>query len=194
MGSTTRPTVHQPLDLLGAIGLLAAVAAGLALIRATGYEIYNEESYAKLSFPRFVLTHVPGTVSWLVAPMLVALSLAVLILGRTRWPAPWRRWARQPGVVGPMAVVATLAIDGAWYAAIWAANPKLNPTLLASAVGRWGNLGFVAIASGWLGLWSTGRWRRPLRWSDRLGVWLGWLWLGSWSTALACSVILFALR
>jgi len=162
-------------------------------VKTTGIQI-NSGTFGTGSLFSKLVPQLPGIVTNLVIPILAALMVAALILGRFPPRTSWRRWLKQPGVLGPLAVLAAITIDGSWYAAIQMANPRSYPHVIQSAISRWGNLGFVALIASWSTVWLPGRWVRPSSWPERLGFCLGIAWLGCWLLAMVASVIWSAMR
>jgi hypothetical protein len=138
----------------------------------------------------------------LAAPFVMAWTLAILVLRLRRPRDRWNRLVRQPGLVaGLMAVLvlawrligfATMCVRVIGQPTLWILNVRHGA--LSGAVAGWPprNLLFetdhyldtmatigVAVASSWMLLLATGRWRPERTWIDRAGRVLGWFWIAS---------------
>ncbi len=182
--------------ILDAMVLLAAMASGFAISKAIGGLFYLRGSQLDAADPLFerVVQYVPGLVHDVIAPILTMTSFAILILGRIPPRPSWRRWVRQPGVLGPLAIVVAIAIDGGVSVAITAASPRREFRFLETTVAQWIRIGSFALVASWLTLRLSGRWRRPLAWPGRAGVWLGIAWLACWAASISCAILYQAIR
>jgi hypothetical protein len=187
--------------LSDAIILLTATAVGLAVFRP-----YNAltQVYWLPPFPfapRF-MGWVNGLWSCLVlaSPFAMAWTLAILAL-RLRRPRPrWRRLVRQPGFIAGFMAALVLALRLCGFAtmqwrvgrdpglALW--SPRVTRPTGHIVAGNFGYLSFdtdhflgtmamigIAIASSWLLMRASGRWRPERTWIDRAARALGWFWI-----------------
>jgi hypothetical protein len=139
----------------------------------------------------------------LAAPLAMAWTLAILALRLRRPRDRWSRLVRQPGLVAGLMAASVLAWRLVGFATMCArliGRPTLNILTVRSRAlsGSWGggwppdNLLFetdhyldtmatigVAVASSWILLLSTGRWRAEASWIDRAGRVLGWFWIAA---------------
>jgi hypothetical protein len=115
---------------------------------------------------------------WTLAPLVV----------RLRQPRPnWRRWIRQAGMTACVAAVAATAICAGfagctfllrWWVDgttslppnYWASTPLFDDLLAGTG---------VAVAAVWVTQAVTGFWRPSTDWIDRLGRFLGCLWIAA---------------
>lgn len=128
---------------------------------------------------------------WIVdAPYIVApvgIALAGLITWGTPRPRRWRMATRRPGVAAGVAVL--LIITGDLFTTTYEIIRGLTSGDEYRTVrrpSRWplsGEHAAVAVASAWVLLAMSGRWRREPGWLDALGIALGvsWLLLFAWS-------------
>jgi hypothetical protein len=139
----------------------------------------------------------------LAAPLAMAWTLAILAL-RLRHPRDrWTRLVRQPGLVAGLMAASVLAWRLVGFATMCArliGRPTVNILTVRSRAlsGSWGggwppdNLLFetdhyldtmatigVAVASSWILLLASGRWRAEASWIDRAGRVLGWFWIAT---------------
>lgn len=157
--------------LLDAMILVAALAAGLSVVRYT-QPIEGEYVGRGLTGARLgVLLGLLRLFGW--SPLLGAgtLALAAVRLRRPRPPAAtlWRR----PGFVATVAAAAGMALSALLVAPFLAARGReiRQWTWLASFP-----VGF-SVAGAWAVLWLSGRWRAAPEAIDRLGRLVGALWL-----------------
>lgn len=155
--------------------LVAASAVGLLLVReyaASLHIVYRRASASRL------LEVVEG-----VSECLAAAGMVALIPIRLQRPRPGlRRLARQPGFAACCALAAVLALGflqglvlvlfrdvqkawgGTWpFQQLWEIGVAFR--------------GPFAVAGAWLVLLLSGRWRAEPSWVDRLGRFLGMVWL-----------------
>jgi len=153
--------------ILDAMILVAATAAGCALLRAMSLPRLD-------GLPRTAFIAQAGVQA--AVPFLVTLTPALFIL-RLRRPRPrWRRLARQPGMVA-CCVATLILIFGILH--IIPINPSLLRSLPVSPRGSIffrGDAGF-GVAGAWLILALGGCWRPEPRWIDRFGRALGLAWI-----------------
>jgi hypothetical protein len=114
-----------------------------------------------------------------VIPILLAWTVAVLLLSLRR-PCPrWRRVARGPGFIAAVMVllgVAELAsefVPVQWSARAWPSAERLA-VLLPAIAGRVGPL----LTGAWVATALAGHWGSGPSWVERFGRWLGAAWLG----------------
>ena len=118
-------------------------------------------------------------------PLFGGWTLVVPVL-RLRQPRPaWRKLSRQPGMTACVAAMAGMAfcagvagfavllrwgIDGQtqFGSSFWYRTPVLDDIIIYAG---------VSVAAVWATQISTGRWRKPADWVDRLGRVLGVIWV-----------------
>ena len=133
-----------------------------------------------------VIERVKGVFGFLL-PLLGAWALALPVL-RLRKPRPaWRRLNRQPGFTACIAAlagmafcagVAGLAVLLRWWvdgqtqlgSRFWYRTPVLDDLIIYAG---------VSVAGVWATQIVTGRWRKSADWIDRLGRFLGGLWVAA---------------
>jgi hypothetical protein len=181
--------------VLDAIVLLAAIASGFAISKAAGTPsyVFGGDSHDSGPMLHRVVSKGPAFLIGIVAPILASSSLATLCLALIPPRPAWRRWIRQPGVLGPLAIAVVVAIDGARDAAIATTAPR-HSFYLDGAIYGWARLAFAALVASWMTLWLLARWRSPLAWTDRAGVWLCIGWIACSIAATACGIIDGAIR
>jgi hypothetical protein len=138
----------------------------------------------------------------MVAPHLVALTIAWLVARLRRPRPPLRRLVRRPGTVACLVALASLLVIVLWAATTLtmgsgfgrgyvvafgelAVRADRQPTIdLRPGIisGSWlfaymDRVSF-AIAGAWLQVWLSRRWRPEPTGFDRLGRAIGWLWIG----------------
>lgn len=161
--------------ILDAMLLVAAVASGIAVERATDYDLHARLvrgrtrggeivavlDYAQSKYLPFAMT---GT---------IALMASRLIPPRASFP----RLARQPGAVACFVATLTISILAAWVASVH----LFRPGRYHRPFGLWGYCLYVsfAVISGWSCLALSGRWRAEPSWVDRAGRLIGMVWIGS---------------
>jgi hypothetical protein len=157
--------------LLDGMILVGFAAVGFAGFKA-GLELYSEIDYqVQMSFEAVLLL-----ATWLV------------LIYRLRRPRPSIRiLTRQPGAVACFAVVVVHVILG-FQASIMAIAP---PMVLPAGVRVWPGPGLLiwwflssmntpygaVVLVCWALLVLGRRWRPELGWIDRLGRWIGWVWI-----------------
>lgn len=175
---------ERPFTLLDAMILIAAVAVGLVIVRATwpdwDFVLRHEVKGAIASSSRHGAL---GTRLFLgvqhfihmALPMLAALSAAALCL-RLRPPRPTtRRLVREPGYLASAIACLLVLLSTIWMLGMLVAAPStVRPTVMF--VTHYDRLG-LGILGLWIGLLWTGRWRPRSSWIDRLGRSLGWAWI-----------------
>ena len=151
----------------------AFVAGGLALARETASHVRQasagNDKYLK------ALQNLDRDLTW-AYPVLACLTLGWLVM-RLRQPRPRLvLMARQPGVAAALAVGVILApaVVAAVAVAGWG-NPYRWVTPLTTT---WPKVG-PAVAMIWLALFVTGRRRSERGWIDRIGRFLGALWIAT---------------
>ena len=139
----------------------------------------------------------------LAAPLVMAWTLAILALRLRRPRDRWIRLVRQPGLVAGLMAASVLAWRLLGFATMYPrviGRPRLNILTVRSGAlsGIWGggwppdHLLFetdhfldtmaiigVAVASSWILLLASGRWRPERSWIDRAGRVLGWFWIAA---------------
>jgi hypothetical protein len=169
-----------------ALILIAGLAAGLALVRATSPEYSPGQLREVLLSPRggwtpwhaFGLTLELGVILFI--PFVVGWTPACLLLQLARPRPPWRRLRRRPGFVACLIatafVIATLAVAAVLLATgIWEARPSSDRYFLAHVLG--GLLAGAGVATGWSTMKLCGACRPAPTWPDRLGRLTGAVWV-----------------
>jgi hypothetical protein len=173
-----RPATPRKLTILDAMILVAAVACGFPLGRATAGVVY----YDGPGHEQNVVARCADRPVRAVLPFLMTLTTAALFI-RLRRPRPrWRRLARQPGMAACCAAVVPIAFVSIGFAGLkWQLEP--NATLWC---GDWradplfGGCGYLAgvwVLTTWLVLALGRRWRAERSAIDRLGRIVGVAWL-----------------
>jgi len=182
-----KTAVPRTLTLFDAVVLVAATASAFALFRIMRIDYL---AGGRQLFFALIVQHGAETI----LPFLMMWSLAVAGL-RLRQPRPpFRKLARQPGMIACCAVMLTLVIEvigiivGELMLLPNAVIPRTIPPYVALSLGR-GILhnvrGIVvlqsnaggAVAAAWLILKLAGVWRSEPTWIDRFGRALGVSWL-----------------
>jgi len=192
------PPAHRTLTLADVMVLIAMTAVGLASYVLLDGALFGAGRYFFGLFRRplgpwcseEVLDLISGVVA-LLLPLVGGWTLALPVL-RFRRPRPSRRrLGRQSGVLACIAATAGMALfAGAvgclvllrwsfgsrmvaptrtWRYA-WAGDILLDHLVVSAG---------LSVVSVWVVQALTGRWRRPADWIDRLGRWLGWLWIAA---------------
>jgi hypothetical protein len=189
MGAPT----ERRFTLADGLALVAATAAGLALMRvafgATLAMILRDITYLP-SRPEEVLDRVATLLLVLVMSCLATWTVAVALLVLRRPRPGLRRLVRRPGAMACLAAgVATLANLAIYLAAEGSRLAEMSnwagPILVSSI------LAGTAVASCWLTMAASGRWRAERAWLDRLGRALGFAWLASYPLLLWLAVRYF---
>lgn len=160
----------RPFTILDAMILVAATAVGLALARTIVGDAIM----------------MPRSPMWVARPityLLLAWTLAFLPLRLRNPRPPLRRLMRQPGMVACAAVAVVVLIDATSWGTYWAkAGPRTAGLMLERFWRGHSQHPGPAVAVAWLGL-ALGRRARPEPgWIDRIGRFIGVLWL----LTLAC--------
>ena len=153
--------------------LVAAVAIGIAIMKGYSPERYTYPftPITPVSWSIHLATVVPMW-SYYMLPLPSALTLAVLLMG-FRQPRPvLHRLMRQPGMVACCASVATLGF-GALFLALEYHRPTWHEIAFEQTAYAMG----CSVASAWIVLALTGRWRALPTWIDRSGRLLGVYWI-----------------
>jgi hypothetical protein len=162
--------------VLDTIILVAAMAPGLAVLRARGLIFWAPRGGG---LP--LILEYANLLPLAILPFLMGLSAATLILGLFRPRLESLLLFRRAGRVGCAAAALGMAVD-------------ILPFLVSRAIGGWASgdgdlahLAFVrlqfawsvpvAIEGAWAALALGGRWRRRRGWVDGLGVRLGFAWI-----------------
>ena len=187
--------------LSDAIVLMTATAVGLAVFKP-----YYAVTYVYWGPPFGFATRLSGWIGglWscliLASPFAMAWTLAILGLRLGRPRPRWRRLVRQPGFVAGLLAAAVLAFRLCGFATLrWRVGSDPGLAVWSPRVVRpsgcivAGNLGYLAfdtdhflgtmamigfaVASSWMLMVLSGRWRPETSWIDRAGRMLGWFWL-----------------
>jgi hypothetical protein len=162
--------------VLDAAILVAAMAPGLAVLRARGLIFWAPRGGGLqliLDYSHLLLLAI--------LPFLMALSAATLVLGLIRPRIDSLLLFRRAGMVACAAATLGMAVD-------------ILPYLASVAISGWtgsdgdmARLGFIRLQAAWSvpvaieGAWAAlalgGRWRRGRGWVDGLGVRLGFAWI-----------------
>jgi hypothetical protein len=162
--------------LSDALVLVAATAAGLVPARSLSF-LSSTRRATLFAGSRFNITLKEGMV--LVLPVLLAWTVAVLILSLHRPGPSWRRVGKGPGFVAAVAVLLGLAqlasefVPVQWSARAWP-DAERYAVLLPALANRAG----PPLVGAWVALALAGLWRPGRTWVERFGRWLGAAWLG----------------
>jgi hypothetical protein len=181
----TAPSPARRFGLLDAMLLVAAIACGVAVNRATWPVFvflpaptpFPAGPFPAPRIPNYQLSlHVAGLIQ-LAMPHLIFLSFAAIGL-RLRRPRPsWRRLVHMPAFVVPLVVLLVASVAGAHQFALWHAPWLPRRVWSGSAIFTLtcGSVGFSALAS-WLTLAIVGC-RSERSWIDFFGraIGIGWL-------------------
>lgn len=179
------------MTVLDGMILVAASAAGFALIRATGLSLSIP---APASLPRLRYFAVVEHALSVFTPLLTTWTLSFPVI-RLLQPRPRLRWlARQPGMAGCCAASLFVLVEASWI--------LLMATVVRQPVAR-GYLGSperyslqyvpevaFSVAGAWLTLAMGGRWRPEPSWIDRLGRILGGAWIAVYLTRRTCILLI----
>jgi hypothetical protein len=162
----------RPGNLLDAMILISAIALGLAAARCW----YDQPGYVG-TWPLDVQS-ICDLVAWVLLP----LSLALIVI-RLRKPHPrWRRLVRQPGFQASLLV--GLATVARLLGNHWGYRPTLFEFFLIGIGFRQANDVVPIMSIGWLLTALVGARRPEPGTIDRLGLALGWAWIGLWVVTL----------
>jgi hypothetical protein len=185
--STTKPSSPRVFTLFDAIVMVAATGSGFALFKVMQIRYLA-------GFGRSLLVMIPVGVTETMIPFLTMWSLAVAGLSLRQPRQPFRKLARQPGMIACCAAMLPLVIE---LVAIIVGELILPPN---AVVGRTippyvirslprrimhdvrGSMVLQANAGGtvavaWLILALAGMWKSEKSWLDRFGRVLGILWI-----------------
>ena len=178
----------RPFNLLDAVILLAAVAAGLAWARAdiaatiwarerpSGTIMGNHMLMRPVTFSDRLFTFRRGAVRFL------ACATAASLLLQLRAPRPHAaRLMRQPGAVAVATAVAYNVVVAGGFALAFFIRAKYKPQwsdYTAQAIDVHGTA--MAITAAWVILALSGRWRAEPTWIDRSCRVIGLAWIGLW--------------
>jgi len=186
--STPAPRKFATADLMI---LVAGFAAGIAWTQAS-----LDDPNATLGEDLETATAIPWRLllePWIEAPTPIMASIgAALLVCRLRPPRPsLRRLARQPGAVALACMGLMLTTEGVLLLLGWALQTLLDwasprrflpnffpvfPPKSWTLAHQYHEVG-MAIASCWLALYLSGRWKPEPTWLDRLGRFLGIYWI-----------------
>jgi hypothetical protein len=194
-----RTSQNRRCTLLDVMALVAATAIGLSLTRTYSLEALNNNLEHYPFIPRILLTIWEAILAVLPVPAMWSIALFGL---RLRRPHPPLRWlVRQPGFVAAGAVTLVGAIRLAGFLALIARTlgnhvytlgalfdafamtvsyrgPVNVATVYNTAYFASSAFGTsTAVATAWLLLAVSGRWRSEPVWLDRLGRGLGTFWI-----------------
>lgn len=166
--------------------LTAGIALGFSLIRAIAPELTKPDSWAYLAYPPGGWSPIAAyeryicAVVFMMTPLLIACTPAVLILQAAGPRPPWRRLRRQPGFVACLLATALMAIAAVigLLCLLLRGTPASRPTLERS-LELFPNIGLVGIGilCGWGAMKVCGAWRPVPSRRDRLGRLVGALWV-----------------
>jgi len=180
-----RATERRSFGITDGMVLIAATAVGLAMTRLIVPDVTPQEIWETLTTPprdgwsffdALEMFAEKGAI--LIVPSLAAWTLATLIM-RLRAPrSPWRRLTRQPGMMASLLATAVTGLVSIGSALLW---PKPNPFHSldwSPVIVMFGSLLVGSfVLSSWVTMAVCGRWRPEPTWLDRLGRFLGVLWI-----------------
>lgn len=179
------------MTLLDVMILVAVMACGIALVRASRFDATIFHNPAETG-NRWFVVDVPKTAGHWIYGLLLALApvtLAVLLI-RLRRPRPGlRRLCRQPGLAGSAASAVGLLL--ALTRMVLILNFRGQPSALSFS-NEWYEVTACtagAVTGSWFLLWLSGRWRPEPSAIDRLGRALGVLWIAGPIVANLISVL-----
>jgi hypothetical protein len=164
-----RRAADRRLTIADGMILVAAIALGLAAVQAS------------LRTMRPWTNRAARVAYWILGPSSCVAMAAVagLLVVRLRGPhPPWRRLARQPGLVAAIAAVVGLLPGAAWSAILL--RFRAGVALRFNFTEWWMLLvDFVpaVVLGSWLALALSGRWRAEPGWIDRAGRLLAVYWI-----------------
>jgi hypothetical protein len=181
--------------------LIAGLAAGLALARATSPEITAGQLRDAFLSPRggwtlwhaFGLTLELGVILFL--PFVAGWTPACLLLQLVGPRPPWRRLRRRPGFVACLIATAfvfvTLAVAAVCLATgILKAGMSSNRSFLVHVLG--GLLAGFGVTTGWSTMRLCGTCRPAPEWPDRLGRLTGAIWVAVGAISLCYAALAMA--
>jgi hypothetical protein len=167
--------------------LMAATAAGLALIRSKGMDFSQPPTNGALRIVNLVFTANRATF-----PFLMTWTPALLILGLMSPRPVWRRLFRQPGMAACSAATLVMAIElipFVLYAMTLGVETAISKGFLVRmnqlVVTYAQNVPF-SIEGAWATLVLSGLWRCERTWIDRVGTILGIVWIAGQIVEQGC--------
>jgi len=177
-----KPSPPRMPSILDAMILVAATAAGFALIRATGMDFsVPAVAVPRANYPFSGITsgmrlfiQVQHGLSALL-PFLATWTLAAVVI-RLRQPRPrLRKLVRQPGTIACVTAMTSVGLQAMWILPLLAVGDRfLHPRTLFITYGP--NVGLTVLGA-WITLALGGWWRSEPSWIDRLGRALGLAWI-----------------
>lgn len=201
-GPQRHKRLSRPFTILDAMTLVAASAVGFMNVRFYTTGLLEFELIMRSTVPRLCLTVYLYLLAAL--PLPLVWSLAGFLLGLRRPRPSYRRLIRQPGFIACVAVSLVITIRVTGFLTLLLRTALKNLTLLnldsyeaftipftrlskgpiltfaAYAGPFFSTTAFgasAAVASAWLLLYASGRWRSEANWLDRMGRLLGWFWI-----------------
>ena len=191
---------HRRFTLADSLILIAGLAAGLGLVKATSPGVTPGQIWDAFAHPRggWSLWHAFGITvelgAILVIPFVAAWTPACLVVQVTNPRPPWRRLRRQPGFVACLiaSVISIAAVVIAstciWFS-LWEVSGSSGEHLKAHILG--GILAGSGVLWGWVTMRLCGVCRPSPAWRDRLGRFTGavWIVLGAICAVYICLAI-----
>src|SRR5262245_16769334 len=202
-GRCTMSHAEQPrrFAISDVLVLIAGLAAGLALARATSPEFTTRQLRDALLRPRggWTLWHAFGLTlelgMFFFIPFVAGCTPACLLLQLARPRPPWRRLRRRPGFVACLIatafVVVTLSIAMVLLAtSAWEFRLSSDRYLVAHVLG--GLLAGFGVTAGWSTMKLCGACRPAPAWPDRLGRLTGAIWVAVGAISLCYAAVAMA--
>lgn len=167
---------YRRFALSDALVLVAATSAGFVPARSLSF-LSSARKTGVFGGSRFNIALKEGMV--FVIPILLAWTVAVLLLSLRRPRPRWRRVASGPGFVAAVVVLLAVAELASEFVPVqcaareWPSAERLA-VLLPAIAGRAGPL----LTGAWVALALAGLWGSAPWWVERFGRWLGAAWLG----------------
>lgn len=172
------PAGARRLTSLDAMTLVAAAAAGFALLRATWAGFWPSHGYSWPSGGMSARAYLDAAARQAIGagpPVVLCLTLGYFAVRLRGARPPLRRLARQPGTAACLAVLPAIALMVAAYVVVNAVPGRVLEFWYAMLL-----LTYLA-GPAVLGVWFTrgvaGRLRAPREWIERLGVAIGACWV-----------------
>lgn len=165
---------------LDGMALVAAVAAGFALLRITwsGFWPTNGYSWPSAGVPATARAYIDAATRQALGagpPMAICLTFGYFAVRLRGARPPLRRLARQPGTVACLAAIPCLVMLSAAYVVVNAIPGRILAFWYAILVLTY--LIGPAVAGAWFTLGVSGRLQAPRDWIEGLGAAIGGCWI-----------------